>query len=124
MESSTKKSQLTKVSPYNLPLMRVSSQEEGEAFLGLNIYADLSTLSDSQCPCTRIYPWFLDLEATKQFFFTSINYSSATSTANQGRHIQRSWVGKREPPSKKEVYVTALSQNDDPPPIVQRGPKE
>lgn len=77
MKSSSKKSKSIKVSPYNFPLPRVHNQEKGEYFvnihhdilgdynvwweLGHNIYADIPSLSDPSHPCTRIYPWFLNL---------------------------------------------------------------
>ncbi|RXI04752.1 hypothetical protein DVH24_039026 [Malus domestica] len=67
MASSSKKSKSISVSPYNLPLTRVHSQEKEHHDilndyniwweLGHDIYANLPPLSDPCHPCTRIYSW-------------------------------------------------------------------
>ncbi|RXH73940.1 hypothetical protein DVH24_016762 [Malus domestica] len=77
LESSSNNPQLAKISPYNLPLMRVCNLQEGKAFVedhrdilndckvwwepGHNIYVYLPASSNPQRPCTRIYIRFLDL---------------------------------------------------------------
>lgn len=77
MASSSSKPMSAKISPYNLPLTRACNRQEGEAFVenhrdilnnckvwwepGHDIYVELSAPSNPQRPCTRIYPWFLDL---------------------------------------------------------------
>lgn len=77
MASLSKKSKSARSSPYNLPLTRVRNQEKGESFVeehhdilndynvwwepGHDIHANLLPSSDPCHPCTRVYPWFLDL---------------------------------------------------------------
>ncbi|RXH75638.1 hypothetical protein DVH24_039337 [Malus domestica] len=73
MASSSKSTKSPRITPYNLPPMKEESQtfvENHRDLLGQcrvwwesghDIHATLPALSDPQRPCTKIYPWFLDL---------------------------------------------------------------
>lgn len=77
MASSSKSTKSPRITPYNLPPMKVRNQEECRTFVenhrdllgqcrvwwesGHDIHTTLPAPSDPQRPCTEIYPWFLDL---------------------------------------------------------------
>lgn len=85
MGSSSEKSQLVKVSPYNLPLSRVRNQEEGESFIQMHldilndcnvrweldhdIYTNLPPSSNPNFPSTKVYPSFWTWACIFLFFF-------------------------------------------------------